>query len=476
MQALEKITWTVSDILTATSGDLICGGLEQTVTGISTNSRTISPTELFIGLNGDTYDGFDFINTVVDQGISVLIVNKENVSRLPREKFEQKRIACISVPDTLYALGALALFHRKRINVSTVAITGSNGKTTTREMTTAVLAKQFCTLATTGNFNNEIGLPLTLLKLLPQHEWAVVELGMNHFGEIRRLSAICEPDIGIITNIGSAHLEGVGSVSGVMKAKGELLENITKSGTAILNADDERVMRLRKHTHTQTLLFGTSKKALIRAEAIREKNYKTFFELKTPVGDLPITLNTPGRFMVLNALAAVAAGYLVGIEIQKVKSALEAFVPIPGRMKIFSTFNGIHIIDDSYNANPDSMKAAISTLFRLSQGKKCLIVLGDMLELGDKAAGLHYEIGAFAANSATSRLYAFGSFAESVAEGAKERGMDENHIMTGTKVSICNDLIQRLQPGNWVLVKGSRGMTMEEIVKKLTIWGNGKGV
>jgi UDP-N-acetylmuramoyl-tripeptide--D-alanyl-D-alanine ligase len=261
-----------------------------------------------------------------------------------------------------------------------------------------------------------------------------------------------------------------------MKAKGELLENITKEGTAILNADDEMVMRLRKKTHTQTLLFGTSKKASIRAEAIREKNHKISFKLKTPTGGLSVTLNTPGRFMVSNALAAAATGYCVGIEIQEIKSALEVFVTDPGRMNIFSTSNGIHIIDDSYNANPDSMKVAISTLNQLAQGKQHLIVLGDMFELGDKAAGLHYEIGAFAANSETSRLYAVGSFAKSVAQGAMEKGMDENRIMTGTKASICDDLIQRLEPGDWVLVKGSRAMVMEEIVKKLTIWGNGEGI
>lgn len=467
MRQTGNMTWIVSDILVATGGNLVCGTPGQTAASVSTDSRRVSPADLFIGLKGETHDGFDFVDDVVARGVSVLIVNEDRTETLLWKRLSRKGVACITVPDTVRALGDLARFHRERSGVSTVAITGSNGKTTTRKMTTAVVARRFSTLATTGNFNNEIGLPLTLLRLSHAHQWAVVELGMNHFGEIRRLSAICKPDIGVITNVGPAHLEGVGSIEGVMQAKGELLENLSKSGTAILNADDERVILLKKQAVSKTLLFGRSPAAEVRAEAIREKEHRISFLLKTPVGDTPVTLNSPGQFMVSNALAAAATGYCLGIGIEEIKGALESFRPISGRMNVLTTGSGNHIIDDTYNANPDSMKVAISTLKQLSKGERRLIVLGDMFELGEAAARLHHEIGAFAADSGADRLYAAGSFAETVAEGAASRGMDRNRIQTGTRASISADLIKRLAPGDWVLVKGSRAMAMEVVVKRL---------
>ena len=273
----------------------------------------------------------------------------------------------MAVKNTTKALGDLACFHRKRANASVVAITGSNGKTTTREMTATVARQRFATLSSQGNFNNEIGLPLTLLKLNHGHKWAVVELGMNAPGEIARLGEICMPDIGVITNIGPAHLEGVGSIEGVMRAKGEILDKIKAGGTAVLNSDDHRVMHLAGKTSSDVIFYGISGETTIRAEAIVEKDLCTSFRLALPEETIGIDLKIPGIFMVSNALAAAAVGYKLGLSAKEIKAGLEDFKPIGQRMNILHTSAGINLIDDTYNANLASMEAALKTLITLKK-------------------------------------------------------------------------------------------------------------
>jgi UDP-N-acetylmuramoyl-tripeptide--D-alanyl-D-alanine ligase len=371
-------------------------------------------------------------------------------------------------------LGDLAAFNLQRSQASVVAITGSNGKTTTRKLTAGVLARQYYTLATIGNLNNEIGLPLTLLSLESDHQWAVVELGTNNPGEIKRLTQICSPNIGVITNIGPAHLEGLGSLDGVMQEKGDLLKGLGPNGKAILNADDPRGMRLARKTEHEVILFGLSDKATIRAEQIIEKDRGISFTLIFKEENVSVDLNSPGRFMILNALAAAAVGYSLGLPSETVKAGLEGFTPVSGRMNILHMPNGIHIIDDTYNANPDSMKAALSTLQKMRAGGRGVFVAGDMLELGEQARALHTKVGALAARSGVSRLYAKGEFDAAVAAGAHEEGMQPADTVTGSRDAIIEDLKGWLQPGDWVLVKGSRGMAMEKVVQGLKDWAGEK--
>ncbi|MDO9566493.1 MAG: UDP-N-acetylmuramoyl-tripeptide--D-alanyl-D-alanine ligase [Candidatus Desulfaltia sp.] len=461
----KPMPWTTADILDATKGDLLLGDIKSTFSGISIDSRSISADELFVAIRGNIYDGFSFAGDVINQGVCGLLINREKASSLPHEKWRKKKVVCIAVKDTTKALGDLALFNRKRADVSVVAITGSNGKTSTKDMTAAVVSRKFSTLSTDGNLNNEIGLPLTLLRLCGRHKWAVLELGMNSPGEIGMLADICLPDIGVITNISRAHLEGLGSIEGIMRAKGELLEKIRPDGTAILNADDRRVVDLANKISRDVLFYGLSNRAAVRAESVIDKECGVSFTLILPSGAISINLGVFGYFMVSNALAAAAVGYLLGLSAQEIKAGLEDFKPAHGRMNIL-TISRAHIIDDTYNANPDSMKAAIMTFKSLKGKNRGAIIAGDMFELGEYAESMHKEIGSLSAKSDIAKLYITGEFAESVAAGAREED-NSLDIFTGTREEILEDLTGWLMPGDWVLIKGSRAMGMDKIVEGL---------
>jgi len=465
-------TWTTAEILEATGGDLLLDDLKHSFSGISIDSRNISVDELFVAIKGDTHDGHSFIGDVIERGVSGLLIDRANTHTLPGKESIENGIVCITVNDTIRALGDLAAFNRKHSNASVVAITGSNGKTSTRKMTAGVVSKRFSTLSTSGNLNNLIGLPLTLLNLNLNHRWAVLELGMNSPGEIKRLAEICSPDIGVITNIGPAHLEGLGSLDAIMQAKGELLEEIKPDGTAALNADDPRLLQLADYTSRNVLFFGRSKNARIRARSVKGTGAGLSFTLVLPEESITVDLKTPAAFMISNALAAAAVGYLLGLTAGEIKDGLEDFKPVKGRMNILKTVKGINIIDDTYNANPDSMKAAINTLRSLKGNHMGILIAGDMLELGDHAESMHRNIGRIAAVSDIAKLYVTGQFSQTVASGAMDEDMNPRDIFTGTKEEILEGIKDRLGPGDWVLVKGSRGMTMETIVQGLLDWAN----
>jgi UDP-N-acetylmuramoyl-tripeptide--D-alanyl-D-alanine ligase len=343
-------------------------------------------------------------------------------------------------------------------------------------MTTMILEQQYNTLTAIGNFNNDIGLPLTLLGLSNGHQWAVLELGTNNPGEIARLAEICSPDIGVLTNIGPAHLEGLGSIEGVMQEKGDLLKNLAPGAKAILNADDPRVIQLAAKTKADVILYGLSHEAAIRAEDVDETKDTISFTLIFAGESIPVHLNTPGRFMVSNALAAAAVGHQIGLSGKTVKTALEAFKPVAGRMNIRHLPGDLHLIDDTYNANPESMKAAFASLNTLRAGARGIVAVGDMLELGAQAQSLHRSLGADAARSEICRLYAYGEFTAEVRAGAHDNGMPPTDTFEGTHGDIVEDLKCRLQPGDWLLVKGSRGMAMEKVVEGLKAWAGEKNV
>ena len=467
------IPWTVEALLTATHGRLISPGRTSTFSTIGIDSRTIVPDAVFVAIRGDRFDGHDFIEGVIQKGIRAVILNHSRRETLAGIISDHPEVTFISVEDTTRALGDLAAFLRRKSRVHVVALTGSNGKTTTKEMIAAVLGTRFQTLKTQGNLNNHIGLPLTLFNLTEGDEWAVLEMGMNHFGEIQTLTEICSPDIGVVTNVAEAHLEGLGSIQGVAEAKGELPRTLGKDATLILNGEDPHVADMGKHTAAKVIYAGFSKTAQCQAASIRESLQGIDFILTLPSGETDtIRLKVSGRFMVTNALAAAAAGFTAGVPMNLIKRGLETFVPAPGRLTIVPTEKGFYIIDDAYNANPGSMQGAITTLTELKGSHRGIGVLGDMLELGGKTASLHRSIGEKAAISGMARLFLTGQHACDVKNGALSGGMKDTDIVIGTKDRLMEELRRVIDATDWILVKGSRAMGMETIVQGLKKWGD----
>lgn len=464
--------WRVKDILTATGGRFLYGGRSQSFQAIGIDSRTIEPGTLFVAIRGENHDAHGFLSQVISKGIKGLVIEDKTDQPMDHGQWKAQGVACVTVADTTRALGALAAFARQQMAIPVVAITGSNGKTSTRQMTAAVMAKQYSTLATEGNLNNEIGLPLTLFKLNRTHQAAVLELGINHFSEMDRLGAICKPTIGMITNAGPAHLSFLGNLEGVAKAKGELLAHINPKGYAVLNKDDQHIAALASQSVCPVIFFGTSAQADIRAESIIEATDGISFELVLPDTRVQVKLPTPGRFMVMNALAAAAAGHLSGVDAQQIKQGLESFKSVRGRLHVVETAMGVMIIDDTYNANPASMTAAIQSLSAIRKDNRCFMVFGDMLELGDQANLMHQQVGAEAAKVGAVKIYAYGDSAQDLISGAGKGGMSDRQLMAASKEDIAADLISQLRPGDWVLVKGSRGMAMETVVEAIRNWAN----
>lgn len=461
---------TMQDIENATGGTVIAGDPAAIYSDVRIDSRKVQKGDLFVAIKGDNHDGHTFIDDVVRQGAGGVIIESAKADTFKTIIKKNASANWVAVKDTVRALGDLAGYLRRRSPAKVVAITGSNGKTTTRSMIQTIFSESFNTLASKRSFNNEIGLPLTLLQLSPHHQWAVVELGMNHFGEIRRLSAISRPNVGIITNIAPCHLKGVGSIDGVVKAKAEILENIEAGGTVILNRDDPRLKKLGAQTRKPVLFFGESKKADVRAEKIKSVAGQLHFTLGLPGAKAPIIVPSPGRFMVSNALAAAAAGYLAGLDIESIRAGLLHFEPVTNRMNVFPTKRGVTIIDDSYNANPGSMAAAIHTLVSLAGDQRRILVVGDMLELGSEAETLHYEMGLVAAKAGVSILLATGTQVENVARGARAGDMADKNIVCSDKKGLIETLKKLLTTGDHVLVKGSRGSAMEEVVVPIKQW------
>ena len=464
--------WTTDQVLAATGGTLFTGTTAPCFSGIGIDSRSIDPAHLFVAVAGERHDGHHFVAEVIDRGVKGIIVSQDRVNDLPVERMASSGIAGVAVADTIHALGRLARFNRGRGPLTVVAITGSNGKTSTRMLTEKVVAQQFATLSTGGNFNNQIGLPLTLFRLSPAHRAAVLELGMNHAGELTYLGEICQPDVAIITNVGAAHLEGLGSIDNVLWAKAELLGALRQKGTAILNADDARVAGLADDLDRRVVFFGTAERAQVRAVDLRLTEAGLAFTLATPSGDRPVTLATPARVMVANALAAAAVGEILGVPLDRIQAGLEAFVPQAGRMGIRKLGHDIWIVDDTYNANPASMTAAIETLARMRGRRRAIAVLGDMLELGSHSADLHRTVGQAVGDAGIDRLYVTGRFAADVAAGALARQMAAAQIVVDSRDAIAAQLEQALRPGDLILVKGSRGMAMEAVVESIARWAD----
>lgn len=456
-----KITW--NEIVNAIKGRLVVGELQGEFCGVSTDTRTLKTGELFIALIGENFDGHNFIEAALQKGACGAVVNR---GRGWATQQQQKFI--IEVEDSLAALGDIAKLWRERHNVKVVAITGSNGKTTTKDMVASVLSQRYKVLKTEGNLNNLIGLPLTVLKIDESHEVAVLELGMNAFGEIRRLSEICQPDIAMITNIGSGHLEGLGSIDGVAKAKGEILENLKADGTFIFNADDKYLIEMAKGWKGRRISFAQHNvSADVKTLYIDyNKFYGSAVELSMVMKRkvLYVKLYGPGEHNAYNATAAAAVGIAMDLDLENIQQGLEEWRAYKGRFALDLRENGVTVIDDTYNANPSSVKIALRTLASIKGLGRGMAVLGDMLELGDHAEQAHYEMGRMAVESGLQYLFLLGPLSTTYGyKGARDAGMEERRVIV---LNDHNDITTKLNPmltgGDWVLVKGSRGMRMEK--------------
>lgn len=426
-------------------------GADHAFNGVSTDTRTLQEGQLFVALQGPNFDGCDYVGQARDKGAAGAVV-----SRLVDEKIPQ-----IAVDDAKRALGELGAAWRQQLAPVVVGVTGSNGKTTLKEMTAACLATAAPTLATHGNLNNEIGMPLMLTRIEERHRFAVIEMGANHVGEIAYLTALAKPDVVVITNAGAAHLEGFGSLDGVARAKGEILCGKVRPKVSVLNADDHYLDYWSKLVaDTQLITFGIDGDADVCARNIVTRAGSSSFDLHLPVGEIDITLPLPGRHNVRNACAAAAIAVAVGVDIADIKTGLESVSPVEGRLRRLEGVNGATIYDDSYNANPLSVVAAAEFLATLPGDN--LIVLGDMGELGDDAASMHAETGSKVREAGVPRLLATGDLSRNTVEGfgagaSWHADVDE----------LASRLRAELHEGVNVLVKGSRFMQMERVVDAL---------
>ncbi len=434
------------------------------IKGVSIDSRNIKEGELFVALKGDRFDGHDFVPDAIKKGAWGALVERVELESKFASLGGIKNI--LPVEDTLFALQELSHLHRKKFSIPLVGITGSNGKTTTKEMLAGVLKQKGPVLKNEGNLNNHIGVPLTLLKLNGKHKTAVVEMGMSAPGEIDTLSRLVSPTVGVITNIGPAHLEFLGSLDGVAQAKGELLDNLRPDGAAILNADDSYFGTLKSKWNGRTVTFGIENKADVRASDVRQGRDYTDFTLTADGSTANVRIQAIGRHNVYNALAAAAAAIAVDMPLDAVKCGLDDFVPVAMRSEI-KELQGRTVLADYYNANPASMEAALVTLMSLKSNKQAIAVLGDMLELGETSAEAHRELGRTAARLGVDSIITVGTLMKHMAEGAIEAGLPRERVFETLTHAEAAELVRKLsRPGDVVLVKGSRGMKMEKILEE----------
>ncbi|HHX87154.1 MAG TPA: UDP-N-acetylmuramoyl-tripeptide--D-alanyl-D-alanine ligase [Firmicutes bacterium] len=449
---------TGNDILESTKGQLVNGDPGITVAGFSIDTRQLKPGQFFIPLAGEREDGHRYVLDALRKGASGSFY-----SLLPLPAFPAGSLI-VQVGDTLTALQQLASAYRRRFTLPVIAVTGSSGKTTTKDLISSVLSGSQKVLKTAGNLNNEIGLPLTLLSLTGRHQAAVVEMGMSAPGEITALARVARPQVGVITNVGPAHLEQLGSLEGVARAKQELLNFMGGQGVAVLNGDDPLVREMGQNFPGKVYYYGF-KTGDYRAAGWSASGEGSKFQVCFPDGqDYPFELSVPGKHMVENALAAIAVGSLFNLSPFQIARGLASCRFAGGRLQIRRA-GKVTLIDDSYNANPASMKASLQVLRQLG-GSKTVAVLGDMLELGPTAPQAHREIGRYAAISGVAYVVTVGQLAGQIAAGAREGGVE---------AYACRDHSQALQviyglplqEGWHILVKGSRGMKMEHIASGL---------
>ncbi|MBS0149988.1 MAG: UDP-N-acetylmuramoyl-tripeptide--D-alanyl-D-alanine ligase [Nitrospira sp.] len=453
------------------SGDEDAWG-KQRVRRISLDTRSLRPGDLFVAIQGERFDGHDFVKAALMRGaVGAIVLDSYDVSlcagRLPSKRM---RPMILGVPDPLYAYQQLASYFRGRFKIPIVAVTGSNGKTTTKEMVASVMAHRWKILKTEGNLNNRLGVPQTLFRLNARHQGAVIEMGVDNTGQTTRLCEIAKPTIGIITNIGSDHLEFFGSMDVSAQAKAELLDLLPGNGTAVLNADDSYYNYLTARARCRVVSFGLSAKADVRAMNVTsDERNGTMFRLLLPGSrrHTNVHIRVQGEHNVVNALAAAAVGTTLGLSGSAIAQGLSKFRPAAMRSQV-AVCQGVKLIIDCYNANPASMTAAVQLLGQVRAKGKKIAILGDMLELGPNAARMHEEVGGFVARQRIDQLVVCGHLGKSLARGAREAGQDPSHIMEVSDADAAADVVKTMaQSGDVVLIKASRGMKLERVADAL---------
>ena len=453
----------IKDILIATNGKLLAGNDDVEFKGISIDSRNIKEDHLFVPIIGERFDGHAFINNAFDGGANGTLTSK----KIDTNEYPGKCI--IMVEDTLKALQDISEYLLNKANIPVVAVTGSTGKTTTKEMIYSVLSQKYSVLKNEGNFNNHIGLPLTLLNIKEEHEMIVLEMGMSNRGEIDLLSKITNPEVGVITNIGICHIENLGSKEEIFNAKMELSSYMDDSCTLILNGDDEHLSTVKRiNTKYKKVLTGLNNNNDIHVTEINNLGHEGIkFKVVYDSITHDFKLNVPGIHNVNNALLAIAVGIHYNIPIEKIKAGLSSFHGNKMRLNIIDTDEGIKIINDCYNANPDSMRAALNVLENID-AKRRIAILGDMLELGDYSESSHKEVGKMVFEKNIDLLITVGHSAENIIKGAIESGFSKEKAYALVDNTTANNLLNVIKKsGDVLLVKASRGMKMEEIVQYL---------
>jgi UDP-N-acetylmuramoyl-tripeptide--D-alanyl-D-alanine ligase len=449
-----------ADIAAAVQGNIISGPKDAIIDRVSLDTRTLEPGSLFIPLRGERFDGHDFLHQAAEKGARAALVDREGEYHFPG-------VTVIRVKDTLEAFHSLALWYRNKFDADFVAVTGSTGKTTTKNIIAEVLRSKYNVLKSEGNFNNQVGLPATIMRLDESHRAAVVEMGMSGYGEIRALMKIVRPKVSVVTNIGMSHIERLGSREGILRAKMEIFEGMDQNPTAVVNADDPLLCQGVKSLKAATVYYGVDA-GDYRASDIRSRGEKgTSYTLLAEGKSFEVTLPLPGRHNVYNSLAAVAVGRVFNIGFPDIIKALRGLKGEKMRLSIQTSPGGVKVINDAYNASPDSMKSALEVL-RDAKGDRKIAVLSDMLEMGDFAEEGHALVGTYAAESGVDILITVGDYSRYIACRAKERGMDLSSVYHfESKREAAQLLDGLLKKGDVVLVKGSRGMRMEELASRI---------
>lgn len=434
---------------TLVHGETIIGGENAVVSGITLDSRRVEPGCLFVGIKGERVDGHDYIGVAVEKGALAAISEKE----VP--------FPHIRVESSLAAMQGIAGYIREKSGVKVVAVVGSVGKTSTRQMLSCVLSQKFDILSTEGNFNNEFGVPQMLFRLEPHHELAVLELGISHFGEMERLGRVARPNYAVYTNIGNMHLENLIDRDGVLRAKTELVPFIKPGGMLFMNGADDKLLGFR--SDVLTVYFGVEECYRVHAEDVEQFGLeRTEFTLVYRSETVRISMPAVGEHMVQNAVAAATVACELGLTAEQVKRGIESYSPVGHRGRV-EKLCGFTLVDDCYNAGPDSMRASISAL----RGKRRVALLGDMLELGEKTCELHESLGEFCAANLEA-LFTVGELGGHIAGGAEKAGM--KNVFRTTREAAADELRAFLEPDDVLLVKASRGMHLEDVVEKIMQW------
>ena len=448
----------VRDIVAACKGKLLCGDENTVIHGVSTDSRKIAPSTLFVPIKGERTDAHDYIASTFEKGAAATLTQEHDVM--------QDTHAWIKVDDTQTALQQIAAAYRAQFDIPVIGITGSVGKTTTKEMVALVLSAQLNIMYTDGNFNSQVGLPLTMFRIEPEHQAAVIEMGMSNFGEMSRLAQIASPSRAIMTNIGISHIEQLKTQGNIMAEKLHITDRFDANSILFLNGDDTLLAGLKDKFSFKTVYFGTQPWCDYCAQDITSDGQKTVFTLVTVQGREQVVIPVLGIHNVSNALAAIAVANSLGIASKKAISALSGYRPLAMRQQIHNV-HGITVIDDSYNASPDSMVGSMNVLSGLNNSGKTIAVLADMLELGELSQKAHFSVGKYCAKTGVNVLITVGERAAQIAEGARSANCAVACYQFQNNEQAIAKLHEILHEGDSVMVKGSRSMHTDEIVKDL---------